>query len=172
MKYYIAIIAILLIAASGDSFAEVIYNIDTTENISKARIPHKHNSVQYDQVVFSVPVDLRVGDIVMVNGQMEVTNDTGKLIMFCSYLVLSDSPTGATKDWSKDFFSRPLGTNIDPWKVHHHSEKISASVKMDHDFQGYMNFVIYTASPLINKPSWLTINQGYGNMAVTILRGM
>jgi hypothetical protein len=172
MKTFVLLFFILLTAASGDSFAAVTYINDDTENVKGLPIPISKHPPQYHRVIYSVPVTLKAGDIVLVNGQTEVTNDVVKLAMFCTYLILSDSETGVTQDWT-DVFTKPLGTNLDTHYIHHHSEKISASVKMDHDFTGYLNFVGYarTAPQMLikNRPRILTVNQGYGNMAVTIL---
>lgn len=98
----------------------------------------------------------------MVNGQVEVTTELPFVIMYGSFLALGETPY----DFSNRF-TKPIGTNVTR-QIHHHAEKISASKMIEEDFDGYMNFVVYSAST--KGSGTIEVEKGYGNMSVVVIR--
>jgi len=135
---------------------------DNTENTYSIPVQSPRAHISGFKNVYSVPVSFKKGDIVMVNGQVEVTTELPFVVMYGSFLALGETPYDFTNT-----FSKAQGTNITRTQ-HHYSEKISASKMIEQDFDGYMIFVVYSAST--KGKGTIKVEKGYGNMSVVIMR--
>ena len=153
---------IIVYSIVGECEAATTIITDNTENNYSIPVQSPRAHLSLAKNVYSVPISLKKGDIVMINGQVEVTTELPFVIMYGSFLALGETPY----DFSHQF-TNPQGTNVTK-TIHHYSEKISAAKMIEEDFNGYMIFVVYSASTL--GKGAIKVEKGYGNMSVVIIR--
>lgn len=147
---------------STECYATSFIFEDLKENALSVKVMSPRANSTGFQNIFSVPVHLKKGDIVTVTGQMEVTTELPFDVMFASFLALGKTPY----DW-KYTFSPRAGTNINR-KQHHYTKEISASQKILADYDGYLNFFVYSAN-MYHKGK-IKVEQNYGRMSVIVHR--
>ncbi|HWA92223.1 MAG TPA: hypothetical protein VG889_19450 [Rhizomicrobium sp.] len=109
------------------------------------------------RVVFSVNVgSVNAGDILVVDAETEMTNDTGSPSRLTAQLILGSSAsatTGTELDENNNFYITP---------DMHHGVRVKASIKgfSSSSSSTYVNLVVW------GNPGTLTVEQDYGRLQV------
>jgi len=105
--------------------------------------------------------DLRKDDLVVCNGNAEVTSHHPYNVMVCCYIVLTENE----KDVSGQLVSTSNGGNFT--RNEHHRPLISnGSCVVDKDNYKYVCFVIYSASTLAKPEDFIRLENNYGRLYV------
>ena len=163
--YKNTLIALALFSLSASATTELY--TDTTENVSSIKITSSAfaNPSTDFRVVYSVPVTVLAGDLMHVMGQFEVTNYPYNVGVGCE-IILASSPTDTV---STDYLAERTFTNLHPNMAHlvenPHGMKIFAE-----DWTGYVNLVVWAGAGVAGPSDYLTVEQGYGELDVALIR--
>lgn len=118
-------------------------------------------------VVYSLPVDVQAGDVIVATAEEEFTNNSPTTNAFCSTkIILGVSPTdtvGVNDGW----ISHDNGLNITP-AVHHYTQRQTGMQQIAESGAYHVNYIVYWDPDLTTAG---TIESHYGQLAVLILRG-
>lgn len=133
---------------------------DKTENLQWLPIS---NGVTYNmQVVYSVPISAKIGDIIDVSFEGEVTNPQNYNLEVGSYIVLGNTATDTAQSKS---ILRAQGENLTP-VGHHMVVEGACKYEFSSDFAGFVNVVMYSNSSAVGSGQQIEVMQSYGQLDV------
>jgi len=162
----VAFLAAVVLVSGHTAQSITVYDSgDNSELVSS--IPVASGAYQF-QTVYSIPLgDLHVGDTLLIQTEMETTNDLGYNVMIASYVLLGDSPT-ATKGIE---MTERNGYNVSA-NMHHGTMVKVGSYPVTEDLTNqYANVVLYAASTRATATSTIAVEQDYGRLIITKITG-
>lgn len=114
------------------------------------------------RVLFSQPLRIRPGEVVLAVAEFQVTNQIDKNVFVASQLVLTDRPDGVTGQ----AITPANGQNVTP--AMHHGQQTKAGSVVDTGPAGvrYVNLVVWAAMTTAQPGDRIRIDQGYGRLTV------
>lgn len=117
------------------------------------------------RVVYSQPVTLTEGQLLLATAEFQVTNDFGYNVFVASQIVLADQP-GSTR-------GRPItaanGRNVTPDMHHDQQSKVGTYEATNGDTGSrYVNLVVWSAASQAQAADRLQIDAGYGDLSLLV----
>lgn len=124
--------------------------------------------------------DLCVGDVVMVQSQVEATNDNDFGVMFSHGLMVHNTKIilAGDTEWPRDEDNYwwnwirpciPSGENITP-KTHHTIRNLCGSFTAEVDGKHFISLIVYSASSAAKSGDYTTINYHNGGISAVVFK--
>jgi hypothetical protein len=135
---------------------------DSSERTTSLPIPTVATSEHF-RVVYSVPVTLVEGDVLLVAAEMQVTNPHTYNVMCMSFLALTNSETATTGR----ALNEVNGRNVTPGMHHDQHTKVATfQATSAHAGPRFVNLVAYAASTAALAGHTLKVDADYGRLSV------
>lgn len=148
-----------------------IIHINSGNNSEKVKVlPILTYSTRLNaKVIYSIPLPaLDVGDILIVLGEAEFTNDNPYTCSVVSGIEISNTPTQVDSFKEVTEFN---GANVDQSIIHHSVQtKVGTYVVTESLIGKYLNWICYAASTAGRVGDIIQVDQDYGRMSVIIIK--
>lgn len=121
------------------------------------------NRLHERRVIYSRPIDLRAGDIIVVNAEYEVTNDLGYNVMLAGQVRLVPN-AGDTEGGIE--LTEANGFNVTPGA--HHGKMVHVGMYQAPADLGpqHVNVIAYSASSVAQPGAAVTVDWDYGRLSI------
>ena len=115
------------------------------------------------RVVYSQPVDVHGGEVLLAVAEFQITNDLGVNVYVGSQIVLTDRPT----DIQGSAVTAANGENVTP-AMHHGQQTKTGTYQVAADTSGtrFVNLVAWGAASQATAGDVIRVDAGYGRLSV------